>query len=209
MKKIYITIILILLGLTIYLWYQNQKLGSPPLISSKEYVTDTIYLEKKFEPLDSYSTEVKPKGILVYKNQTSFLHDDFHSSDKDTLLIKNAQFSGQDSLLQFSLEKNKLQLNLFNQQTGTYSSRIFPIDLDDYQYIWNQGKLTQKKTKGFQFKPYAYAKYRVFHNLLDMGAGISFKTKKLDYNLGVNAYHYPSYKKGIGMDLEISIVYNF
>lgn len=127
----------------------------------------------------------------------------------DTISDEHPKFSDQDSLFQILLERNKLQLNLVNQGSGTYSSRIFPIDLENYQYNWYQGKLTFKENPKLRIKPYAYAKYRIFHNLLDIGAGISFKTKKFDYNLEINAYHYPSYMKGIGTDLEISIKYNF
>lgn len=204
--KISVILILIgLLGLTIYLWYQNRKLKDyQQLQVLTEYKTDTIFIEKEFKPKPSYSDSVKPKEILVYENprfNDSITLDSSYGDDYG--------FSNQDSLFQILLEEYKLQLNLVNPETGTYSSRIFPINLEDYTYNWYQGTLTTEKRKRLSLKPYAYARYRIFNNLLDLGTGISFKTKNLDYNLGINAFHYPSLKKGIGFDLEVGIKYNF
>lgn len=206
MKKVLtILLVLILLGLTIFFWYRYKRMIGrySDLIANPttEYITDTVYIEKPFEPEPTFSQFVKPKRILVY-DTINVVH-----KVKDSI---SYSISSQDSLFQFILEKDKIKLNLFNQTSGIYSSRIFPINLEDYQYNWYQGNLTSDYVgKKLKIKPYAYAKCRVFHRLMDMGAGISFKTKKFDYNLGINVYHYPSYMKGIGTDLEISIKYNF
>lgn len=202
-KLLNILLIPILLGFTIYFWYRYKTLkdnqGSQVLT---EYKTDTIFIEKPFKPEPIYQTHVIPKEILVHEKESS--HNLIDSATHYT-------FSDQDSLFQFLLERNKLQLNLFNPSTGTYSSRIFPINLEEYQYNWFEGNLTAKKKRNpkLSINPYLYTQYRFFHNLLDMGAGISFKTKKLDYNLGINIYHYPQYQRGFGTDLEVSIRYNF
>ncbi len=203
-KLLSILLVLILLGLTIFFWYRYKRLigrYSDLIAKNTEYITDTVYIEKPFEPEPTFSQFVKPKRILVY--------DTIHVVHKVKDSISYS-ISSQDSLFQFILEKDKIKLNLFNQTSGIYSSRIFPINLEDYQYNWYQGSLTSEYVgKKLKIKPYAYAKCRVFHNLMDMGAGISFKTKKFDYNLGINVYHYPSYMRKIGTDLEISIKYNF
>lgn len=203
-KLLSILLVLILLGLTIFFWYRYKRLigrYSDLITKNPEYITDTVYIEKPFEPEPTFSQFVKPKRILVY-DTINVVH-----KVKDSI---SYSISNQDSLFQFILEKDKIKLNLFNQTSGIYSSRIFPINLEDYQYNWYQGNLTSDYVgKKLKIKPYAYAKYRVFHNLMDIGTGISFKTKKFDYNLGINVYHYPSYMKGIGTDLEISIKYNF
>lgn len=203
-KLLSILLVLILLGLTIFFWYRYKRMigkYSDLIAKNPEYITDTVYIDKPFEPEPTFSQFVKPKRILVY--------DTIHVVHKVKDSISYS-ISSQDSLFQFILEKDKIKLNLFNQTSGIYSSRIFPINLEDYQYNWYQGNLTSEYVgKKLKIKPYAYAKCRVFHNLMDMGAGISFKTKKFDYNLGINIYHYPSYMKGIGTDLEISIKYNF
>lgn len=205
-KLLSILLVLILLGLTIFFWYRYKRLIGrySDLIANPttEYITDTVYIDKPFEPEPTFSQFVKPKRILVYDTIINVVH-----KVKDSI---SYSISSQDSLFQFILEKDKIKLNLFNQTSGIYSSRIFPINLEDYQYNWYQGNLTSEYVgKKLKIKPYAYAKCRVFHHLMDMGAGISFKTKKFDYNLGINVYHYPSYMKGIGTDLEISIKYNF
>lgn len=203
-KLLSILLILILLGLTIFFWYRYKRLVGKysDLIATHtyEYVTDTVYIDKPFEPEPVFNHDVRPERILVFRDTLS-------SRTNDSITLNNPS---QDSLFQVLLEKDKLKLNLFNQTSGVYTSRIFPINLEDYQYNWYQGNLTSKYVGNrLKIKPYAYAKYRVFHNLMDMGLGLSFKTKKLDYNLGINLYHYPSFKTGIGTDLEISIKYNF
>lgn len=203
MKKFFtIFLILILLGLTIFFWYRYKRLIGrySNLIANPttEYITDTVYIDT-IKPEPAFNQLIKPERILV--------EDHFHVVQKGDSITS---WSNRDSLFQLILEKDKLKLNLTNPVSGINHSRIFPINLDDYQYNWYQGNLTSKYIgKRLRIKPYAYAKYRVFHNLIDMGAGISFKTKKFDYNFGINAYHYPSYMNGIGTDLEISIKYNF
>ena len=102
-----------------------------------------------------------------------------------------------------------MNLRLLNQQTGTYSTRLFNINLDKYNYNWYEGQLTRKKVARLSLKPYVYGKYRPFNNLFDMGAGLSIKTKRFNYKLGVNTFYYPKIKSGIGTDIEFQITYNF
>ena len=60
-----------------------------------------------------------------------------------------------------------------------------------------------------RFSPYIGAKYRPFNNMYDLSGGISFKTKNINYKLGLNMYYYPRISSKVGMDLELSVIYNF
>lgn len=204
MKKLKWALFIVLLGFTIYLCFRNYKLTREvySLNQAVNEIPDTVYSDKPFKPEKKYSEETQPGKILVYDNKkqsTLFPVDS----------IRQPVISKQDSLVQVVLKKNQLNLSFLNQQSGTYSTRLFSIDLDKYNYNWYEGQLTRKKVARLSLSPYVYGKYRPFNNLFDMGAGLSIKTKRFNYKLGVNTFYYPKIKSGIGTDIEFQITYNF
>lgn len=202
--KISVTLLLLgLLGLTIYFWYQSKH---QPIIIHEEtvYLTDTVYIKDTLNPTPPYPYDVKPKEILVYVTDT------VERVINDTTIISQPIFTDQDSLFQIILEASQLSLSMENTKTRIRTTRIYPINLEEYVYNWYQGKLSSEYIgKGLKVKPYAYAKYRIFNNLWDLGTGISFKTKRLNYNLGINAFSYSKFDKNLGIDLEVGIKWNF
>ena len=207
MKNLKNALFIVLLGFTIYLCFRNYKLSREvnSLEQAINEIPDTVYKDKPFIPEKKYSEDIEPGRILIYNNRQSNLNDTLFSNP----LLRQPVISKQDSLVQMVLKKTQLNLSLFNQQTGTYSTRLFNIDLDKYNYNWYEGQLTRKKVVRLSLKPYVYGKYRPFNNLFDMGAGLSIKTKRFNYKLGVNTFYYPKIKSGIGTDLEFQITYNF
>lgn len=204
MKNLKNALFIVLLGFTIYLCFRNYKLTREvySLNQAVNEIPDTVYSDKPFKPEKKYSEETQPGKILVYDNKkqsTLFPVDS----------IRQPVISKQDSLVQVVLKKNQLNLSFLNQQSGTYSTRLFNIDLDKYNYNWYEGQLTRKKVARLSLSPYVYGKYRPFNNLFDMGAGLSIKTKRFNYKLGVNTFYYPKVKSGIGTDIEFQIIYNF
>lgn len=203
MKKLKWALFIVFLGFTIYLCFRNYKLSREVdfLELAVNEIPDTVYKDKPFKPEKKYSEEIEPGKILVYDNkkQSTLFPDS----------IRQPVISKQDSLVQIVLKKDKLNLSLFNKETNTYSTRLFPIDLDKYNYNWYEGQLTRKKVARLSLSPYVYGKYRPFNNLFDMGAGLSIKTKRFNYKFGVNTFYYPKIKSGIGTDIEFQITYNF
>lgn len=204
MKTFKRALFIVFLGFTIYLCFRNYKLTREvySLNQAVNEIPDTVYSDKPFKPEKKYSEETQPGKILVYDNNkqsTLFPVDS----------IRQPVISKQDSLVQVVLKKNQLNLSFLNQQSGTYSTRLFNIDLDKYNYNWYEGQLTRKKVARLSLSPYVYGKYRPFNNLFDMGAGLSIKTKRFNYKLGVNTFYYPKIKSGIGTDIEFQITYNF
>lgn len=194
---------ILLLGFTIYLCFRNYKLSREvnSLEQAVNEIPDTVYIKKPFKPEKKFSEEKEPDRILVYDNGQSTLFPD--SIQRQPIISK------QDSLVQIVLKKNQLNLSLLNKETDTYSTRLFKIDLDKYNYNWYEGQLTRKKVARLSLSPYVYGKYRPFNNLFDMGAGLSIKTKRFNYKLGVNTFYYPKIKSGMGTDIEFQITYNF
>ena len=203
MKNLKRALFIVLLGFTIYLCFRNYKLSREvnSLEQAVNEIPDTVYKDKPFKPEKKYSEENEPDRILVYDNRQSTLFPDS--------MLRQPVISKQDSLVQIVLKKNQLNLSLLNQQTGTYSTRLFNINLDKYNYNWYEGQLTRKKVARLSLNPYVYGKYRPFNNLFDIGAGLSIKTKRFNYKFGVNTFYYPKIKSGMGTDIEFQITYNF
>lgn len=203
MKNLKKALFIVLLGFTIYLCFRNYKLSREvnSLEQAVNEIPDTVYTKKPFKPEKKYSEEKEPDRILVYDNGQSTLFPD--SIQRQPIISK------QDSLVQIVLKKNQLNLSLLNKETDTYSTRLFKIDLDKYNYNWYEGQLTRKKVARLSLSPYVYGKYRPFNNLFDMGAGLSIKTKRFNYKFGVNTFYYPKIKSGMGTDIEFQITYNF
>lgn len=205
MRSFKIALIILLLGFTIYLCFRNYKLSREVEgLKTFTQTPDTIYLDKSFQPEKKYPEDHSPKRILVYgQSGTS------QSSLSDSIVKGAPLISNQDSLVQFTLKKDQLDLSLINKPTQTYSTRQFEIDLNRYQYNWLGGQLSRKKVSSILFSPYVYGRYRPFNFLLDIGTGISVETKKFNYKLGINAFYYPRIKSGIGTDIEFQLTYKF
>ena len=214
MKKWKDVLVLVLIGFTIYLCFRNYKLNSyisqlPD--SSVIGIPDTIKLKEKFKPQKPFSQLIEPSRIFLYdfyrnsNRMTKSPSSDSTAVDSDP----SVKVSKKDSLVQFTLDNNKLNISQFNKETDSYSTRMFNLDLGNYKYHWYEGQLTQKKIRRLSLSPYVYGKYRPFNQLFDIGTGLTIKTTNFNYKLGVNAFCYPKYFSGIKADLEFSIQYNF
>lgn len=193
----------LLLGITIILCfgYLNQKQEISKLNAQSKVIgkTDTIYINKPYKPVKEYGTQVLPDKVSLYKQKTN--------TPVNNSLDSVTAIQG-DSIIQMLLSKDNMSLS-FRSPIGGYLSKEFNLDLDKYQYNWVNGNLTQKKL-GFKLKvePYAYVKYRYFNRMADAGIGISFKTRNLQYKLGLNGFYYQCLQNKLGTDLEFSITYN-
>lgn len=198
----------LLLGITIILCFgylhkkrEISKLNDQPKVIGK---TDTIYVNKDYKPVKEYTTQLLPQYVFLYGNDWS------NKNEKDNITdtISNQALEG-DSLVQMLISKEDLSLSFFRPLNDSYFTEKFKLDLENFEYNWVNGKLTQKKV-GFKLKlePYVYAKYRYFNRMADSGIGLSLKTHNLQYKLGFNGYYYPSLNKPLGIDLEFSITYN-
>lgn len=208
--------VILLLGFTIYLCFRNYHLRQMQSHVTKSE-TDTVYIYKEFKPVSVFKDKLNPGKILIYKPakfEDSILGcsnpaKDFSFHSNDFKVSNNSNSVQGDSLVQFILEKDKLSISSYSTTDSIYSTRIYPIDPLRYTYNWYQGEITYKKNRRINLKPYVYAKYRPFNNFTDIGFGISLKTQRINYNLGINGFYYPGIKKNPGWDIELSLKYNF
>lgn len=213
-KNLRVIFTLGLLGLTIYLCFRNFKLHQQVkqlqiVQNSTSSKSDTVYSTKPYSPVVGYPTIQVPNIVTFYSNQ---------KRSKSAASSSNGYGSatndfGCDSLVQFLLDNSHLKVysvhNIDSITLGS-TSKDFELDLDFYKYNWVNNQLTRKPINFLErFKPYTYISYRYFHNVMDAGFGLSFKTKTLIYKVGVNTFYYPKYKKDLGLDLEFKLEYNF
>ena len=213
-KNLRVIFTLGLLGLTIYLCFRNSQLHQQVkqlqivqnFPSSK---SDTVYSTKPYSPIVGYPTIQVPNIVTFYSNKKRS-KSAASSSNRSGSATNDG---GCDSLVQFLLDNSHLKVysvhNIDSITLGS-TSKDFELDLDFYKYNWVNNQLTSKPINFLErFKPYTYISYRYFHNAMDAGFGLSFKTKTLIYKVGVNTFYYPKYKKDLGLDLEFKLEYNF
>ena len=213
-KNLRVIFTLGLLGLTIYLCFRNFKLHQQVkqlkiVQNSTSSKSDTVYSTKPYSPVVGYPTIQVPNIVTFYSNQKR--SNSAASSTNGSGYATNDV--GCDSLVQFLLDNSHLKVysvhNIDSITLGS-TSKDFELDLDFYKYNWVNNQLTRKPINFLErFKPYTYISYRYFHNVMDAGFGLSFKTKTLIYKVGVNTFYYHKYKKDFGLDLEFKLEYNF
>ena len=103
-----------------------------------------------------------------------------------------------------------IKLSIQDKKNSIFSDNYYQLDLYKYQYRYVDNTLSKQKLPlRDRFSHYVGVKYRPFNNLYDLSGGVSFKTKNINYKLGLNLYYYPKISSRVGMDLELSVIYNF
>ena len=182
-KNLRVIFTLGLLGLTIYLCFRNSQLHQQVkqlqiVKGSTSSKSDTVYSTKPYSPVVGYPTIQVPNIVTFYSNQ---------KRSKSAASSSNGSGSatndgGCDSLVQFLLDNSHLKVysvhNIDSITLGS-TSKDFELDLDFYKYNWVNNQLTCKPINFLErFKPYTYISYRYFHNVMDAGFGLSFKTDR-------------------------------
>lgn len=213
-------VILILLAVTIYQCFLIFRKDTQHLQSYPEttVITDTLYRDPKdYQEVKPFENKQKPSALIIY-HQDPDKSAIKNNQDRTNLLSPSDSFSKfadslgpilYDSISQILIKNNLLELTTKNTLDSTYKIRKFNIDTQQYNYNWVNNQLTYKKKFNLKLIPYIKGSYRPFNQFTDLNAGITFETKKFNYNLGVNLFYYPSLQKSVGKDLEISITYKF
>ena len=216
-KNLRVIFTLGLLGLTIYLCFRNiqlrqqvNKLQETRRTFLSKSKSDTVYSTKPFLPIKDYPI-IQVPNMVTYYGQVKEVRPP--SNNQELINRSSDQVIHNDSLVQFLLDNSHLKVSsVYKTDSLTLgsTSKDFELNLDFYKYNWVNNQLTYKPIPILQrIKPYAYISYRYFHNVMDGGIGLSFKTKTLIYKVGINTFYYPQYKKDLGLDLELKLEYNF
>lgn len=193
-KILFIISLILALG-TIYLCFRNIQLKKQlesytPQVVSK---IDTVYLDKPFKVEAPYKEVSSPTKVSVYQGG----------------LEKDTSSQSKDSVIQFKLDKNKLDLTLYSKSDYTVHTDMYTLDLDKYKYIYNNGYLTQKRKLGIRLSPYIITKVRLLNQFYDLSGGLSIIHGNFSYSIGFDLGYYPNLSDKLQKDVEVSVTYNF
>ena len=189
--RVLILVTLILALGTIILCYNNFQLRKQVKSVSSLVSVDTVYIDKPFkvsEPLKELSI---PSKVKIYKG-----------------LEKPKENTTQDSIIEFELNSNKLDVTSLHHSDSTVHTNTYQLDTDKYKYLFTNGILTKDRVK-LGVKPYTEVSYRPLNNMWDLKGGIYLNTSKTQYRLGINLGYYPNLSSKVQKDIEISIQYKF
>ena len=194
-SKILLVISLILALGTIYLCFRNIQLKKQLESYTPQVVfkIDTVYLDKPFKVEAPYKEVHSPTKVSVYQRG----------------LEKDTSFQAKDSVIQFKLDKNQLDLTLYNKSDSTVHTDMYTLDLDKYKYIYNNGLLTQKRKLGIRLSPYVITKVRPINQFYDLSGGLSIIHGNFSYSVGFDLGYYPNISDKLQKDVEVSVTYNF
>lgn len=236
--RIILALIVILLGATIYLCFRNALLNSQlaryrPKLNSSWTVAHTHTNDKKskqqevrisstdqsFSKLPEYAKKAAPDDILYWETDFSKKVDSGITMSTSPRLsadfLQSSSFEinynpVQDSLVQLLFDIKSFETSFYNRVNGKYITRNYKLDLERYKYNWDPSVgLTYQNVSHISLVPYLYGRYQVFNKLSSIGMGISLKTRKLDYNLGLQLNHSKMFNPQINPDIELSITYKF
>lgn len=232
--RIVLIFVLGLLGITIYLCLRNLQLdkrlsvyepktnssvtvqtyGHDPDGKISARTTRIETTKAKFSLVPDYSGQMLPSRILYwnYDYPSSVISQHANQTEPSSGIANIAgrkSNSMQDSLVQFLLDNKTLKLSFYDKELQDYTSTTYNIELDRYKYNWTSSGLTYKKSSSLELEPYLQSRYLPFSKTVTLGTGLSFKTRKIDYNIGLSLIHDPKFDSSIRPDLEISITYKF
>lgn len=226
MKKYLPYIVILILVILLVKDCKKEKSSYDP----KSEKTETIYSQKPWVPEKPFeiiqnpktliwfygikdTSSVKPYQEVKLENGSVILYTDEFTKlgiSKNYLLL----FPEADKLISFDLCKSELQLNLLDIN-GNIFRKDYTIDLDSYKYryttdnhlsVANQNKV---KSRSLRIEPDMKYQFRPINNFHDISFTLKFKTKGLNYELGINSSYYPSISKKIHKDLILGLSYNF
>lgn len=190
--------------------------------------------ESKFKEVPQYQGVKQPEKILYWDskitgNVNSSKADISKSADSSFHMNANEGISGfyfrdfnsntpvewnpsKDSLVQLLLDRDNIAFSFYNRGAQKYLTKSYTLDLERYKYNWAPSfGLTYEKKSLFEISPYVYGRYLVFQKIPTIGTGIQFKTRKIDYNLGVSwsLNDRINTNSKFKPDLELQVTYRF
>lgn len=195
----------------------------------KQTQTSIIANPNSFTPVLSFTQKLLPNRIIYWETKT-VLPDksekvDTIKSESDTTKLLDLRgfyyrdFLGSsitppsflrtnDSVVQFLVDGKNLTLTTYNPTAQKFATDEYKLDFERFRYNWQPSTgLTQEKNRYLSIQPYVKAGYQPIHSVFDLGTGVSFKTRKLDYNLGISFNQDKRINPNLYFDVDISVIY--
>lgn len=201
-------LVLTLIGLSIALFSKKE----PSIPVPDHMVHDTVYVNKPYKPVPEYKFISVPKLVMFYKRDTVHVVDSVLANTKTVVVYYRdssktfstgflSQFPNAPKIIQLRTDKKNLSITKVNTN-GDISTETHEFCPDIYNYNYYLGTLTYKKKSFLQrLQPTAELMVRPVHNLWDLNLGIGYKTRKTNYEIGLNTHYYPIYPNNqFGLD---------
>lgn len=211
---------------------QNNYQQAPEVVintnnGDKQTRTSITANQNPFTPVPSFTYKLLPNRITYWETKT-VLPDKSEKVDtikKDTSKLPGLSgfyyrdFLGSsitpssflrtnDSVVQLLVDRKKLTLTTYNPTAQKFATDEYKLDFERFKYNWQPHTgLTQKKNPYFSIQPYVKVGYQPIHSVFDLGTGVSFKTGKLDYNLGISLNQDKRINSNPYFDVEVSLIY--
>lgn len=189
----------------------DAKFQKVPQYSGVKQPENIIYWDSKISAGTPSSQVGKSSSIdstTTNKSISGFYFRDFSSNTYP------AEWSpSNDSLVQLLFDRNDIVFSFYNQGAQKYLTKSYHLDLERYKYNWAPSfGLTYDRKRLFEIGPYLYGRYLVFQKIPSIGTGIQFKTRKIEYNLGLSWYlndRIGTNSNKFIPDLEVQVTYRF
>lgn len=222
MKKstyILLAVITILICLVVFLSHKVavlRKEDNQPLSSGK---VDTVYVGRFFDIQPDLKIPVIPERVFIFlKDSTSevadirWIHDTVTVVEKDSSSFNYntaflTKYPNNPKFVQMTLD-NKLTLAFLNTQGQVYQE-VYPVDLENFRYRYTDNLTSEKISFWSKLQPFAQVTFRPINTLIDLDLGVTYKTTKMQYEIGINGFYYNPMPSHFGYDFFLRFRYNF
>lgn len=222
MKKstyILLAVITILICLVVFLSHKVavlRKEDNHPLSSGK---VDTVYVSRLFDIKPDLKIPVIPERVYMFLKDSSskvadirWIHDTVTVVEKDSSSFNYntvflTQYPNNPKFVQMTLD-NKLTLAFLNTQGQVYQE-VYPVDLENFCYRYTDNLTSEKISFWSKLQPFAQVTFRPINTLIDLDLGVTYKTTKMQYEIGINGFYYNPMPSHFGYDFFLRFRYNF
>lgn len=208
----------LLIGLCVHSIRQCTIPKDVPVVP--EVRTDTIYRHTPFIPQKPLKYVSVPRYIILYPpNDTVFIEKIITTPGNLQVVYKdsssanfNPQFLGRypeaPKLVQMTTNRGQLELTTLSTR-GTLQTTSYNFNPELYNYNYSGNALTYKRKPFYQnLNPTAELMVRPINNMYDLNIGIEYKTRNIQYELGMNGHYYPATKWGYGPYLKVKYTFD-
>lgn len=211
-------LLFLLVGLSIYSIRQCTTQKDIPVIP--EVKTDTIYRYSPFIPQKELKYVSVPRYVILYPpNDTVFIENIITTPGNIEVVYRdsssanfNPQFLSRypeaHKLVQMTTNRGQLELTTLSTR-GILQTTSYNFNPELYNYNYYGNALTYKRKPFYQnLNPTVELMVRPINSMYDINIGIEYKTRNIQYELGINGHYYPATKLGYGPYLKVKYTFD-
>lgn len=217
---------ILIAGLTLALCFsviRSHRSSTSENVSSFESKTDTLSLSDRFLIDTDLKFDEKPKTVYLWFTDTLISEKLIEKisvvRDTVTLTLRDSskldfnsgfltQYPKNPKLLQADISNSSFRLSLLSTEGKTYTEE-FEIDPRFRNYRYTDHLSSKRINFWKRFEPFTQLTVKPFHSMLDLDFGVTYKTRKINYEIGISGFYYPQFQNPFGGDLFLRVRYHF